>query len=400
MSNRELSKLYKETVAPKGRFVESRHIVRGYSESVTLYRKKGDDYELVGDVDDEYYDNTLSRYIKLGSPGSAKLRKQVQEILEKSDADTTDNVNIFQSYLEEGRFIIDDELLKKGEELIDKCITDNEGIMLDSFIEKIYGSDIIVGNKYFNNVWSAMPATAVMGRAGEGELFLAFFCNGIKPDKGDLKVGSENIEIKGYSGRLYKSQKINAKEARRELVSKRIESNEELLDGMAEMIGKLAGTEEYNSGIKSLLESEDIRSEIIQNYKYLKQNDNLPALSISIKIAGTVQLLAYKKAQKFDSIIAFNNKLGGNNIWLQFINLKDIDTIEDMWNRISSLPSNMRFSVHTDGNGFQLRAGIDKNSNMMSKLEQDYGVDLKSKRISARKVDTKDKRVGSLLDAQ
>lgn len=54
MSNRELSKLYKEAVAPVGRFVESRHIVRGYSESVSLYRKKGNDYELIGDVDDDY----------------------------------------------------------------------------------------------------------------------------------------------------------------------------------------------------------------------------------------------------------------------------------------------------------------------------------------------------------
>lgn len=400
MSNRELSKLYKEQVAPVGRFVESRHIVKGYSESVSLYRKKGDDYELIGDVDDDFYDSTLSRYIKLGSPGSTELRKQVQKILKKSDADTTDNVNIFQSYLEEGRFIIDDDLLKKGGDLIDKCIADNEGIMLDSFIEKIYGSDIIVGNKYFNAVWSAMPSTAVMGRAGEGELFLAFFCNGMKPEKGDLKVGSENIEIKGYGGRLYKSQKINAKKARAELISKRIESSEELLDGMADLIGALSGTEEYNSEIKSLLKSEDIVDNIVQNYKYLKQNGVLPDLSISVKIAGTVQLLAYKKAQKFDSMIAFKNKLGGNNTWLQFINFKDIDTIEDMWNRISNLPSNIRFSANTDGHGFHLKADIDKNSNTMRKLAQDYGVDLKSKKISARKVDTKDIGVGSLLDAQ
>ena len=46
-------------------------------ESVSLYRKKGDDYELIGDVDDDYYDNTLSNYIKLGSPGSIELRKQI-----------------------------------------------------------------------------------------------------------------------------------------------------------------------------------------------------------------------------------------------------------------------------------------------------------------------------------
>ena len=83
MSNRELSKLYKEHVVPVGRFVQSRHIVRGYNESVSLYRKTGDDYELVGDIDDEFYNDTLKKYIKLGSADSVESRKLIQSVLKK-----------------------------------------------------------------------------------------------------------------------------------------------------------------------------------------------------------------------------------------------------------------------------------------------------------------------------
>lgn len=369
-------------------------------ESVSLYRKKGDDYELIGDVDDEYYDNTLSRYIKLGSPGSTELRKQIQKILKKSDADDTDNVNTFQSYVEEGRFVIDDESQKVGERVISDCIQNNEGIMIDSFINKIYGTNVDVGNKYFKKAWSASPAAAVMGRAGEGELFLAFFCNGIKPEKGDLKVGSENIEIKGYNGRLYKSEKIDTKQAYEELANSRIEDTEDLLDSVVNMIDKLSGTTKYSNEVRELLETENIKNDIIKNYTYFKQKGKLPTLSTIVKIAGTVQLLAYKEAQKFDSMVAFNNTLGGNNIWLQFINLKDINTVQDMWNRINNLVSSVRFAVRTDGFGFSLQVNVDKNPDMVRRLAQNYGINTKGKSKSARKVDTKDKGISSLLDLQ
>ena len=397
MSNRELSKLYKEAVAPCGHLAESRHIVKGYNESVSLYRKKGDDYELLGDVDDEFYNDTLERYIKLGSTNSIETRKLIQSVLKKNNGASTDNLNIFQSYVEEGGFVIDEAALKAGEEFMLKCIEGNRGILLDSFIEEIYGDNVNVNNNYFLEAWNTSPAATVMGRAGSGELFLAFFCNGSKPQKGDLRVGSEDIELKGYNGRLYKSNKIDAAGALNELTDGDFKNDEELFAGIADAVGKLAGTNEYNSEVQSLLNSEELRSEVVKNYIHLKRKGKFPALSIIVRVAGTVQLLAYKEAQKFDSMIAFNNNLGGNNIWMQFINFKDLSNIQDVWNRINNLPSSMRTAVRTDGFGFSLQANVDKNTNMVRKSAQDVESDLKKQRISAGKLDTKDKKIGSLL---
>jgi len=397
MSNRELSKLYKETVAPIGHLAESRHLVKGYNESVSLYQKKGDDYELVGDIDDEFYNDTLKKYIKLGSTNSIGTRKIIQTVLKKNNGATSDNLNTFQSYVEDGGFLIDEDTLKKGEEFILKCIENNEGIMLDSFIEEIYGDNVNVNNKYFKEAWATSPAAAVMGRAGSGELFLAFFCNGVKPQKGDLRVGSEDIELKGYNGRLYKSGKIDPTEALNELADGDFKNDEELLGGIADTVGKLAGTDKYNGEVQALISTEDIRNEVVENYIYFKRKGKFPSLSIIVKIAGVVQLLAYKEAQKFDSMIAFNDKLGGNNIWMQFINFKDLSNIEDVWNRINNLPSSIRTAVRTDGFGFSLQANVDKDSNMVRKSAQDVERDLKKQRISAGKVDTKDIKVGSLL---
>lgn len=397
MSNKELSKLYKEAVAPIGHFVESRHIVKGFNESVALYRKKGDDYELIGDIDDEFYNDTLERYIKLGAAGSIETRKLIKSVLKKNNGDTPENLNTFQSYIDEGGFVINENMLKAGEELIHKCIENNTGIMIDSFIEEIYGDNVFVNNKYFLEAWKASPSAGVMSRAGAGELFLAFFCNGTKPQKGDLRVGGEDIELKGYNGRLYKSGKINVKKALSDLVNGDFKNNEELFAGIADTVGKLAGTDDYNSQVRSLFSSEELRIDVLKNYKFFKQSGKFPALSIIVKMVGIVQLLAYKEAQKFDSMIAFNDKLGGNNIWMQFINFKDVSTIEDMWNRIDSLPSNMRTGAKNDGFGYSLQANIDKNTNMVRKSAQDTESDFKKQRVSARKTDTKDVKVGSLL---
>ena len=169
------------------------------------------------------------------------------------------------------------------------------------------------------------------------------------------------------------------------------------MSGIADTVGKLAGTDKYNSEVQALISTEDIKNEVVENYIYFKRKGKFPSLSIIVKIAGVVQLLAYKEAQKFDSMIAFNDKLGGNNIWMQFINFKDLSNIEDVWNRINNLPSSIRTAVRTDGFGFSLQANVDKDSNMVRKSAQDVERDLKKQRISAGKVDTKDIKVGSLL---
>jgi len=64
-----------------------------------------------------------------------------------------------------------------------------------------------------------------------------------------------------------------------------------------------------------------------------------------------------------------------------------------MWKRINNLVSGVIFSVRTDGFGFSLQVNVDKNPDMVRQLAQNYGINIKGKSKSARKVDTEDIRV-------
>jgi len=345
-----LEKLYETSV--QGVKVPKLDRLKILGEDVALYRKEGENYTLVGNIDNEFYNNTLSKYIKIGSPDSAEIRKLVCNILSKNRGCTPDNLNIFQSYTMEGNFTLDSEVQIKSESVLHKCVSENTGIMLDEFLKISYGN-VEVYNQYFNDAWTAVPSSAVMGRAGEGELFLAFFCNGSKPEKGDLRVGSEDIEIKGFNGRLYKSKKIDTSKSIEILSKPNYENEHELLKELAIAIGIFAGTDSYKSEIFNLISQPEIKPEVISNYKTYQLKKRLPNFNILIKIAGIVQLLAYKESQKFDSILSFNNKMS-KGVWLQFINFKDINSLADMYSRVESLPSILRTQLRTDGFGFSL----------------------------------------------
>ena len=326
--------------------------LRVLGEDVALYKKDGEDYTLIGNVNDDFYTSTLSKYIKIGSSESVEMRRTVDDILKKNRGNTPENLNTFQSYTMEGDFTLDPESLTKSESAFHKCVSENTGITLDEFLKKSY-SNADIYNQYFNEAWSSIPTAAVMGRAGEGELFLAFFCNGSKPEKGDLKIGNEDVEIKGYNGRLYKSKKIDTAGSINILNKSDYKDDKELLKQLAVAIGIFAGVDTYSSDVYNLISQPKIKKEVISNYKYFQSKKRLPNFNIIIRIAGLVQLLAYKEAQKFDSILAFNNKLP-NGIWLQFINLKDINSLADIYNRAESLPSTLRTALRTDGFGFSL----------------------------------------------
>lgn len=321
-------------------------------EDIALYKKDGENYTLLGNVNDEFYSNTLSKYIKIGSSESAEMRKTVDDILKRNRGNTPENLNTFQSYTMEGNFVLNSEVLTKSESLFHKCVAENSGIMLDDFLKMSF-TNADIYNQYFNEAWSAVPSATVMGRAGEGELFLAFFCNGSKPEKGDLKIGNEDVEIKGYNGRLYKSKKIDIAESLEILSKSDYTSESELLEQLSVATGIFAGIDSYNKEIFNIISQPKIKNEVISNYKYFQSKKRLPNFNVIYKIAGLVQLLAYKEAQKFDSILAFNNKLP-NGIWLQFINLKDINSLADIYSRIEEMPSIVRTALRTDGFGFSL----------------------------------------------
>jgi hypothetical protein len=351
MHNWNLENIYSNKI--KNQTVPLPDRLKVLGEEVSLYKKDGEDYTLIGNIDNDFYDNTLSKYIKLGSLDSVELRKVTSEILTKNNGNTPENLNSFQSYVTEGGFTLDTQKLAASESFILKCVSENSGIMLDDFLKQTYG-EVDVYNQYFNDAWSALPAATVMGRAGTGELFLAFFCNGSKPEKGDLRVGSEDIEIKGFNGRLFKSKKIEPKKVLEQLVKEDYKDETQLLQSIAYTIGVLAGIEDYKIEILNLILQPQIKNDVIADYNYLKNKGWLPNLSTIMRIAGIVQLLAYKTAQKFDSMIAFNDKVS-NGIWLQFINFKDINNLAELYNRLQGISSKWRTSPRIDGFGFSLQ---------------------------------------------
>ena len=405
MSNRELSKLYKESVAPVGRFVESRHIVRGYSESVSLYRKKGEDYELIGDVDDDYYDSTLSKYIKLGSADSVELRKTIKDVLKAANGNRDENLDIYQSYVVAGNFDIKEENRQSGEGFVQECILNNTLISIGAFLRQIYGDEIIVGNEYLPAAWKAQPKTkSEFGhdRSGAGELFLGFFCNGTKPLKGDLHIGNKNIEVKGFGGRLYKGKKIDKQEIMQELISKDLNNIDDILEKIVDTISDLSGTTKYKEDIRDIIENNsNIREGVLETYVALtKRYFNISNNNIFIILASTVQLLAYKDQQGFDSIVAFSSSKNiSENLLMQFINLSDITTVSEMFTRLKDLDGNIKINFNPDGSGFDMELGS-SSSEADSSEEQGSVLKKKTLRTSARKVDTKDIGIGSMLDAQ
>lgn len=379
-------------------------------ESVSLYRKKGDDYELIGDVDDDYYDSTLSKYIKLGSAGSVELRKKIKSILQDIGGFQNDNLDIYQNYVSEGGFNIDDANRQAGQQFLLQCIAEDRFISIKDFLTEIYG-DVDASNEYFYKAWKAGPKAGVMSRTGSGELFFGFFCDGYKPDKGDLKVGGRDIEVKGFKGRLRKSNTLpTLDEILQQLKDKPVVYEDQLLDQMVETINDLSGTTKYKEQIKDFINLDNVKEQIIKEYRTFISKKigraERPEFdgSYTMLIASAAHLLGYKEDQKFDSIIAFNTTSGSaDSSELQFINLENVETIADMINKLNyinkSLPRPIVIKYNPDGNGFNMLLGKDKTPKE-SIGELQSPTDAKMLRASARKVDTKDTGVGSLLDTQ
>ena len=409
MHSWNLEKIYSKQVT-KSAPVPPLNRLRVLGESVSLYRKKGEDYELIGDVDDDYYDSTLSRYIKLGSADSVELRKQIKSILKDIGGFQNDNLDVYQNYVSEGGFNIDDTNRQAGQQFLLQCIAEDRFISIGDFLKKIYG-DVNASNEYFTKAWSAAPKGGVMSRTGSGELFFAFFCDGSKPDKGDLRVGNKDIEIKGFKGRLLKSDALPPlDQVLQDLKDKPVVYEDQLLDQMIETINDLSGTTKYKNQIRDFINLENIRERIIKEYRIFVSKKIGRAersefdRSYTMLIASAAHLLGYKENQKFDSIIAFNTTSGfADNSELQFINLDNVETLVDMIDKLNninkSLPSPIIIKYNPDGNGFNMLLGKSKTPVGDSGVLQS-ATDAKTLRASARKADVKDIGVGSLLDTQ
>lgn len=351
-----LEKLYETSV--QGLKVPKPNRLKILGEDVALYRKDGEDFTLVGNVDNDFYNTTLSKYIKLGSKDSVELRSIVSKRLAQSNSVEKKNIDYFQGYIQEGGFKLSEDSVTRSEQFLIQCIENDTGIFLSDFLSHSYGSNIDTYNSYFKETWEAIPREAKMGRAGEGELFLAFFCNGRKPTTGDLEVNNRQIEVKGFGGRLYKKS-IDITRGDEILASIDHSNEEKLIQRLVDAIGIYAGSDSYKSQILDLINSNnDILNELINNLQFFQASlktrpkGRFPDLSMFIKIAGMIQMLEYKNQLKFDSMITFKKTPAG--LWLQFINFANISNINELRNKLNSLPSKINVAKNVDGNGYSL----------------------------------------------
>jgi hypothetical protein len=320
------------------------------TESVGLYTKTGDTYNHIEDVDPEFFKETLQQYIKLGSILSAGIRKTVKTKLAIANGDIGDNVNCFQNYITEGEFELTDSNFIRGEELLLEWLTNNKAGYISHIINQIYPT-ASVANYMLKYAWSALPKAPIHGSSGQGELFLAFFGNGYKPQKGDLAIGDRNIELKGAGGRLYKSPVIADDMTNMSLDYN--DNDEEFVNKMAETIAVNSGTEKALQYIVELLSDPTVLTALKADYKYFKSKNKLRSGNILMQIGGIAQMFVYKQEQGFDSMICFNNKIS-NDIYLQFIDFKNINSLVEMYHMVNSLPSHVKTNRHKDGNGFMI----------------------------------------------
>ena len=181
-----------------------------FFEDISLYAKAPNQDELshVGDIDNDFYNNILSKYIKLGSSESASARKIIEARLDAANALKDNNLDIFQLFISDIEIdVVDKNKFNKCQEVFLNTIQNNASISIDDLITSAFSPlKPPSQSQYYLKAWATRPFAPSHAAPGAGEAFLSFFCNGVKPKKGDIKIESHDIELKGPDGRLYKNK--------------------------------------------------------------------------------------------------------------------------------------------------------------------------------------------------
>lgn len=325
-----------------------------YKENVALYTKKGNEYELLANVDQKYYDDILTRYVKMGSVDSIEGRKNIEERLEKAGGNIGNNLDIFQSYSYKARFELQNKNFTNAQTDFLNLVNNSAAFTLDKFVESsFHNSDVY--NNFFDKAWCALPEAPTHGAPGCGELYLAFLCNGVKPKKGDLSVGGFEIELKGPGGRLLKTASLNDDFSE---LDKDVSSDEEAIQNIGRFIANYAGAPNYADEVIKLIKDNNLQSTLVQEREYFLQRRKLrPGMgklgtNLLIYIGGIIQLFEYKKLQGFDAFLAFNQS--GEDLILQSINMQNLTTLSDFYKLCNDLKTTLRFSRRKDGKGWSL----------------------------------------------
>jgi len=315
-------------------------------EKVSIYAKEKDETEYVGDVSREYYDDVLKKKIELGSEANVNIRKEVEERLEKCNGNIDNNVEIWQNYMIEGNFDMSDDNFDSSEDYLLSLISQSKPFYLSDFVKTNWPA-ADVANKFYKSAFLSIPKTPVFGRPGAGELYLAYFANGEKPKKGDLNVGGVDIELKGPGGRLFKTKKI--KDDFSDL-QKDYETEDQVLENIADFITKISETAQYKSMVLELVKT--FKDSMLKEYSYFKERGRLRPGNEFTYIGGLAQLYGYKQLQGFDVFMSFSIQKDGR-ILFKPVDMRNVSNLVQLHNLISK-DTFYKFSINRDGAGWSL----------------------------------------------
>ena len=323
-----------------------------YNEDVALYTKKGDSYELLANVDQKYYEDILSRYMKMGSTDSIQGRRNIENRLEKAEGNINDNLNIFQSYTYAARIGLDDKKFDSAQNNLVNLCNNSAYFKLDEFVNSSFPNSEVYNN-YFDTAWCAVPKAPTHGSPGCGELFLAFLTNGVKPKKGDLSTGGLEIELKGPKGRLLKTASLTSDFTD---LQKPSDDNEEILDNICKFIAKYCGVPDSSNELLKTVKDNNLSDLLYQERNYFLERGKLrPGMgklgeNIILRLGGIIQLFYYKQKQGFDNFLAFNQI--GNDLVLQAVNMENLTTLSNFYTQLSNLKGHFKFGRKSDGVGW------------------------------------------------
>lgn len=258
-------------------------------------------------VDKDYFNNAIIPRLVLGHPDSVKIREEISARLTKLNAlNLAETTDMYQGFINDLNIVLNDS---KASEFGD-TLTNNfyrgtfSKLLADTY--KLSASPAMHQN--WRGVFEAIPDTLKLARPGDGELFISFFSNTSRPNKGDVEINGAKIEVKGNEGRLYKGGVRRIKLPSEAEFNGSKDADGTIIPGY-EDIKKISFITDFiinlaGGGEKSVIEDlvkNNLNLLSVQLYNPIQHN-RAPLLT---RIIGAQHLLLYKESQGFDTFLIF-----------------------------------------------------------------------------------------------
>ena len=96
--------------------------------AVPLFTYSNNEYTHITDIERKFYEDVLTKYIRIGSVEHASTRAFVKQKLETCNGQPNVNCDAFQCYLIQGKFITDVENFNISEQFFVDCVNNNKYI--------------------------------------------------------------------------------------------------------------------------------------------------------------------------------------------------------------------------------------------------------------------------------